>query len=566
MQGECQCLAAPTRTWVRLPEPDRNKLEVASMRNRPQAAHCLTTSPATGAIETRHRRVSHLARGISILSLVVVAAAVALVVINRDSLSSPDDANAIQIVVPIGFAILGALVISRERDNALGWVSLAVAIAMAISGFTGQYTRYALVTEPGAPFAYWVPLLGQLAEITVYPAGLAALALLLTPNGRFVTPAWRWVAWAGTAVTAILVVFTATESEVGDPAIPNPAGIFELARLSEGPIGIGAFLAGLGVLLAAGASVAVRLRRATGEERLQLRWVAVAAGLAIVTNVIVTVVAILFLSESASEVVITIATTLGFGIFLPTAFAVAILRYRLYDLDLLLNRTVLYGAITVVLAAALFAANLFVQRVVESTFGQTSNLVTAALGVAAGMAFGPMRKAARPIVDHALPPRSRLTLLFTDIVQSTQMIVDRGDEPWRDLLVEYRTAVRREIARHRGREVNTAGDAFFAVFHRPIDAVGCAIAMRRAVVELGMHVRTGLHRGEVETRGEQVTGLAVHAAARVMALAPPDGILVTQAVADAIRGRISVRDAGNRELRGVPGRWPLFDVTEPAAT
>jgi len=117
MQGECQCLAAPTRTWVRLPEPDRNKLEVASMRNRPQAAHCLTTSSATGAIETRHRRVSRLARGISIMSLVVVAAAVVLVVLNRDSIASPDDANVIQIVVPIGFAILGGLVISREQEN-----------------------------------------------------------------------------------------------------------------------------------------------------------------------------------------------------------------------------------------------------------------------------------------------------------------------------------------------------------------------------------------------------------------------------------------------------------------
>ena len=509
--------------------------------------------------------MSRLGRALFVLSLVSGAGTVVLAVFNRESIRSPDEANAIQIVLPIGFGILGGLVTSRQPGNALGWLSLAIALAMGSSGLTGQYTRYALVTQPEAPFTPWIPLLGQVAEIVVYPAGLAALAFLLTPDGRILAPAWRWVAWTGAATTAVLVVFTATEVGVGDPAVPNPAGLVEIARLSAGPVGVLAFLAGLGVLVAAGASVVVRLRRATGDERLQLRWVAAGAAFAILSNLAVTVYAILFLDQTASEVVITIATTIGFGLVLPASFGVAILRYRLYDLDLLLNRTALYGAVTVMLAGALLAANVVAQGMVESAVGETSELVTAALGVAAGMAFGPMRRAAAPVVDRALPPRSRLTLLFTDIVESTEAIVDLGDERWREVLLEYRAVVRRELARQRGHEVNTAGDAFFAVFSRPSDAVACAVAMRAGVAALGLRVRTGLHHGEVETRGGDVAGLAVHAAARVMALAGPDQILVTEAVAGGLSGDVPLHEKGSRELRGLPGEWRIFEVGKSAA-
>ena len=172
-------------------------------------------------------------------------------------------------------------------------------------------------------------------------------------------------------------------------------------------------------------------------------------------------------------------------------------------------------------------ANVLAQRAAEGVIHERSDLVAAALGVTAGLAFGPMRRAIRPVVDRALPARSRLTLLFTDIVESTQAIVDLGDEQWRDVLDRFRALVRQELARHRGREVNTAGDAFFAVFDRPMNAVRCAIAMRDGVKGLGLRIRTGLHCGEVEMRGEQVTGLAVHAAARVMGLAGEGKVLIS---------------------------------------
>jgi class 3 adenylate cyclase len=493
-------------------------------------------------------------------ALAVVGAAIVLAVINRDSIRSPDDASAIEIVLPIGFAILGGLVTSRQPRNALGWVFLGIALANGIPGLTEQYTRFARITESQAPFSPWIAWIGELTQTLVYPAGLALLAMLLTPNGRLLSPNWRWVAWAGAALTFVLLIFTVTETRIGQPQVSNPTGLAEISRLSQGPVGVVAFLAGLGVLAVAGSSIVIRLRRATGEERLQLRWVAYAAAFSILANVAATLYSIAFLSPNATQVLITIVTTVGFGAALPASFGIAILRYRLYDLDLLLNRTALYGAVTVVLAAAFFVANILAQRVVESIYHQRSDLVVAALGVGAGMAVGPMRRAIRPLVDRALPARGRLTLLFTDIVESTQAIVDLGDERWREVLREYRATVRRELSRCGGREVDTAGDAFFAIFGRPAKAVECAVAIRDGVRDLGLRARSGLHIGDVDMRGETVTGLAVHAAARVMAAAGDDQIMISGDLADLLGESVPLRDAGRHSLKGVPGQWQLFEV------
>jgi class 3 adenylate cyclase len=154
-------------------------------------------------------------------------------------------------------------------------------------------------------------------------------------------------------------------------------------------------------------------------------------------------------------------------------------------------------------------------------------------------------------------------LLFMDIVESTRVIVDLGDEGWRDVLDRYRTIVRQQLSRHHGREVNTAGDGFFAAFERPERAVACALDIRSAVGELGLRVRTGLHVGDVELRGEQVSGLAVHAAARVMGEAEADQVLVSSELADLLDAGVPVRGLGQRTLRGVPGEWQLYEVGSP---
>jgi len=510
-----------------------------------------------GVIEQRSRRLSILAWGVCLVTFVVVATTSVLVWLNLETIRDPNEANLIEIVLSISWAVLGGLVASRQPSNALGWVFLALALLNALPGVTGQYMRYALLTQPEVPFTAWIPWVGDLAAALVYPAGLAALAFLLTPNGHFLSPRWRWVAWIGAGLTVALVILGMTDTSVGGGRVgPVP----DITSLLQWPLGDVAYFGGLALLAVAGSSVVIRLRRAQGEERLQLRWIASAAAFAIGVTALSVVISPLLLPGEATTVIATLATVIGFGIALPAGFAVAMLRYRLYDLDLLLNRTALYGVVTVVLMGAFFAANVLAQRAVESVFHQRSDLIAAALGVGAGLTFGPVRRAIRPLVDRALPARSRLTLLFTDIVESTQAIVDLGDERWREVLSGYRALVRQELSRHRGREVNTAGDAFFAVFDRPMNAVRCALGMRGGVKTLGLRVRTGIHCGEVELRGEQVTGLAVHAAARVMSLAGEDQVLISGEVAQLLDDALPLRDVGRRELRGIPGTWQLYEL------
>jgi class 3 adenylate cyclase len=512
----------------------------------------------------RSPRAARAAWLLCLATLLTVSVTIVLVVVNRASIHSIDEANAIEIILPCGFAVLGGLVASRQPGNAMGWIFLAIAFLNAVPGLTTQWMRLALITDPGAPFSAWIPWVGQLTSSVVYPAGLALLTMLLIPNGRLLSPRWRYVAYAGAALTTVLAAVTMLDPMLFDSvnvaSLANPTGVPGMQSISSGIPGLILFLLGLALLLLGGSSILLKLRRATGEERLQLRWVAYAATLSIVANLVSTILSIMFLPPESNSLPTTIVTVLGFGIAMPASFAVAILRYRLYDLDLLINRTALYGAVTVVLAAAFFVANLVAQRIVESLVGAPSDMVAAGLGVAAGLAFGPMRRAGRPLVDRLLPARSRLTLLFTDIVESTQAIVDLGDERWRELLFRYRAAVRHELSRFRGREVNTAGDAFFAVFDRPVNGVRCAEAMRDAVGALGLRVRTGLHCGEVEVRGEQVSGLAVHAAARVMGLAGEGEVVISAEMAEALGGAIPLQDAGRHELRGVPGEWQLYEV------
>ena len=512
----------------------------------------------------RDRRAVILAWSVTGLTLAVIGTTIVLVFLNLASIHDIDEANLLEIVLPLGMGLVGGLVASRLPSNPLGWVLLAIALSNAIPGAALQFTRYATITQPGAPFTPWIPWFGNLTDTLVYPAGLAATALLLIPDGRFLSDGWRLVALGGAIFTVFLLLTTMTDpnmiSNEGPWRIANPTGVMGLGEIQYGPMGYALFLGGLGFLALGGASVLVRLKRATGDERLQLKWLAYAVGFSVLANVVVTLVSLFFLSPAATGLLSTVTTILGFGIALPAAFAVAMLRYRLYDLDLLLNRSLVYGAVTVVLAAAFGIADVLAQRAVKSVFNQPSDLVSAGLGVGAAVAFGPMRRWIRPIVDRFLPARARLTLLFTDIVGSTQMIVDLGDERWRSLLDRYRAAVRQELSRFHGREVNTAGDAFFATFDRPAAAVNCARAIDVAVRGLGLHCRTGLHVGDVEMRGEQVSGLAVHAAARVMAEARDDQILVSEDLAEVLSGAVPLDDAGRHELKGVPGEWQLFAV------
>lgn len=163
-----------------------------------------------------------------------------------------------------------------------------------------------------------------------------------------------------------------------------------------------------------------------------------------------------------------------------------------------------------------------------------------------------------PEVDRVLA-----TVLFTDIVGSTQRASELGDRGWAELLAAHHAAVRRELERFRGREIDTTGDGFLAMFDGPARAVRCAVAIRDAVRPLGLEIRAGLHTGEVELADGDVAGMAVHIGQRVMAEAGPGVVLVSSTVRDLVGGSgLAFSDEGPRALKGVPEEWRLFRVLE----
>lgn len=155
------------------------------------------------------------------------------------------------------------------------------------------------------------------------------------------------------------------------------------------------------------------------------------------------------------------------------------------------------------------------------------------------------------------------TVLFTDIVGSTDRLSELGDRGWLVTLEEHRAAVRRQLDRWRGVEVDTAGDGFFATFDGPARAVRCALAVCEIAAAQGLQVRAGVHTGEIERRGNTAAGIAIHVAARVMAAAGPGEVVVSSTVKDLTAGSgIRLDDFGVHDLKGVPGPWQLYQVIQ----
>jgi class 3 adenylate cyclase len=161
---------------------------------------------------------------------------------------------------------------------------------------------------------------------------------------------------------------------------------------------------------------------------------------------------------------------------------------------------------------------------------------------------------AEPVPDTVLT-----TVMFTDIVGSTERAAELGDRAWRDLLHDHHVLVRRELARFRGQELDTAGDGFFATFDGPARAISCARSVVDALGELDLSVRAGVHTGECELQDGKVTGIAVNIGARVAAAAGPGEVLVSGTVKDLVAGSgFEFQERGLRDLRGVPGEWQLY--------
>ena len=163
----------------------------------------------------------------------------------------------------------------------------------------------------------------------------------------------------------------------------------------------------------------------------------------------------------------------------------------------------------------------------------------------------------------AITHRVLATIMFTDIVESTKWVAELGDQRWQELLAEHNTVVRRKIDRHDGITVGTTGDGFLARFDGPARAVRCAQAIHGVTSGLGLKVRAGLHVGEIQLTGDDISGIAVHIGARVMETAAGGEIRVTSTVRDLVVGSgLVFPDLGQHALKGVPGSWTLMSVDE----
>jgi signal transduction histidine kinase len=342
------------------------------------------------------RTASRLAWSLAAVSFLGGAATALVVATNWSTVHSLGDAHPIEIVIPIGFALVGSVIALRQPNNAIGWLFLFVGLVGWIPGVADVYSRHSPVTGPTAiPGGIWFLWMAGWITTLIYPAGAAALILLLFPTGRFVPRWWRIVGWLGLAITAILVCTTMLDTTIQvasstSPTFHNPIGIPVVHDISNGPIGTAEYLGGLALLLAAGISPFFRLRRSTGDERQQLKWFAYAVSATVVANVALVLVSLPGGGNAFNEVAFTLIIALGFGVALPGSAALAILKYRLYDIDVVISRTLVFGLLAAFITAVYLGVVVGVGALV-GTGGRANVLLSLlATGVVA-LAIQPVR-------------------------------------------------------------------------------------------------------------------------------------------------------------------------------
>ena len=306
--------------------------------------------------EAPRRRTTAFAVALAGTAFATATVTIVLAVVNHAHLSNVDSADPSSIAVPISAGILGMLVASRHPRNSVGWLLLVIAVLSGLQGVADQFARYVLLTHPGFPGAVWAEWFGGLSAVPIFPAGAVAWLLVLLPDGRLPSRGWRLVLVLGVVATVVLLITTALapgalssgSSGANYPDLDNPLGLSALQAFSgNGPLSGAIWFPGLAILLAASVAPLLRMRRAQGDERQQLKWIAYA--------VLTTAAATSVFSFLAGPVLpgwtFDIPIVLGFGLALPLAIAIAIFKYRLYDIDVVISRTLVYGSLAVFITA-----------------------------------------------------------------------------------------------------------------------------------------------------------------------------------------------------------------------
>ena len=297
------------------------------------------------------------------------------------------------VVLAIGFSTVGAMVVPHHSQNPMGWIFCAVGLLYAAVHFVAEYAIYALLAAPGSlpagEAAAWV-----FSWLFVPQIGLSGLLLLLFPDGRVQSIGWRWFAWLIVLATPASMVMAALSPGeiVGLEPIHNPLGIEGLPNVYEL---VQALM--LTLLLVAASSQLVRLRRARGVEQQQIKWFAYAVVIAS-TGSILTYVVPVAIGAPLLGLVSYVPFVVGV-VSVPISMGIAILRYRLYDIDLLINRTLVYGSLTATLVALYFGGIVVLQRVFVILTGQQSTLAIVASTLLIAALFNPLRRRIQSFSD-----------------------------------------------------------------------------------------------------------------------------------------------------------------------
>jgi hypothetical protein len=348
---------------------------------------------------SRRTAAARLAWSLCALSLALTALSLLLLALNR---SDPNthiyEYWQVDTLVPVSFSIIGAIIASRLPANPLGWLFCAAACVAAVDHFSAEYALYALLAQPTSlPAGEALAWLASWAWILY--AGCIALSLLLFPNGRPPSSRWRWLAWLSVFLTIAGAVWVAfSPGVIGNlGSIRNPLGI---EGLPSGFKPVQTIMLAL-LFVAALSTLVVRLRRARGIERQQIKWpaftVVVVAGSSFLSDTAISEAIGLRWLEWAGYVIF-IPALIGF----PISIGIAIVRYRLYDIDILINRTLVYGALSATLALIYFGGVATTQAIFRALTGQQEQpqlaIVISTLLIAA--LFNPLRRRIQRFIDR----------------------------------------------------------------------------------------------------------------------------------------------------------------------
>jgi hypothetical protein len=290
----------------------------------------------------------------------------------------------------IGAPILGGLIASRRPKNPYGWLWIGFGLGFALVTFAQAYAAYALVVAAGSlPAPRTVSVLAESEGFAVAVA-LLPLLLLLFPDGRLPSQRWRFVAWSIIAVGSVVVICAPLLSEPANRRFVNPIGIEGAAGEAIGVLAFGGLYVLFGAIALSGLSLVLRYRRAAGVERQQIKWFAYAAVLFCGFLVLTSFLPDLLNSLLGSAAVLGLSASVG----------VAILKYRLYDIDLIINRTLVYGSLTAALVGVYFGGIVVLQSALRALTGQESTLAVVASTLAIAALFNPLRRRVQALVDR----------------------------------------------------------------------------------------------------------------------------------------------------------------------